>query len=109
MESIQKIKHEEVFEDANLLNSLEYLEALGRCAPVANAPEETHILFVKRIEEIWLASFYLSTDALNLPEFDLQTLETYLVGTQFIMQCTREAVRVSRKTREFLQENLLQA
>lgn len=107
IDSSLAVKRIGVFADQVLAKSIAKLETLKSAVPGMDAATLDYVVFAQSIEKIWLDGFQLTADVLNLSSNEILALEKYLVAIQLILQCEKEAIRVSDETRKFLDDQLL--
>lgn len=105
----QEFEKIQIFNNVNFNSLIGRLEALKVKAPDPSQPQEVHQAFGDRISQLWLNALNLSSDLVCLTASELQALEHYLYINCLLVRCKQTAVRVSSKTWEAIEAQMLMA
>ncbi|NER81412.1 MAG: NACHT domain-containing protein [Leptolyngbya sp. SIO1D8] len=70
------------------------------------SPEQLQKLF-QETQQVWLGALKLRPEIVNFSEQDSEALRDYLYANRLILNCRQAAVRVSKKTWETIEEQML--
>lgn len=114
---IHELEKARIFQNVNFKDLIARLKFLQSKFPKANqileregyqiVEMEVYQEFVERIYQTWIEVLNLSLETVNLSEGELAALQNYFHTNWLIVKCNEEAVQVSRKTWEGIEERML--
>jgi DNA-binding Xre family transcriptional regulator/energy-coupling factor transporter ATP-binding protein EcfA2 len=114
---IHELEKARIFQNVNFTDLIARLKFLQSKFPKANqileregyqiVEMEVYQEFVEGIYQTWIEALNLSLETVNLSEEELAALQNYFHANWLIVKCNEEAVQVSRKTWEGIEERML--
>jgi hypothetical protein len=83
------------------------LKELQQEIPDNNESKEVRQAFGQRIIQTWLTAFHLTSEMVNLSQFELTALDNYFYVNLLMVECKKAAVRVSPETCEGIESRML--
>lgn len=105
----QQLESIKIFKEVNFTLLIARLEALKVKAPSINQSYKAHQGFNYRVSQTWLNALNLNPELVSLSTEELQSLENYLYANLLIVKCKQAAVRVSPKTWEKIEGEMLRS
>lgn len=93
-----KSQEERIFSGVKFSTLSETLEVLSAQQPRIKEPVEKHQEFTNQLLNLQYETFQLSESILDFGQKDAEVLESYLYVITLIVQCKKEAIRVSPET-----------
>jgi hypothetical protein len=85
----------EIYRGLDLQGIINELQQLKESSPDENDSEQAQQSFARRLIEIWLTGFNLTSNMVNLSEDEIKALDNYLYANRLLVECERAAVRRS--------------
>jgi NACHT domain len=96
----------EIYQKIDLRGIINKLEKLKNQIPDKNQSEQTHHSFARKLIEIWLEGFDLTTSMVNLSREESQSFDNYLYANRLLVECEQAAVRRSPEVWNQIEERM---
>jgi NACHT domain len=103
----KKVAESEIYQGIDLIAAISKLEKLKNQIPDEKQPNEVHQDFARRVIKIFMASFHLTTEMVDLSWKEIQAYDNYLYGVRLLIECERAAVRRTPEVWSQIEERLL--
>ncbi|MBD2119664.1 NACHT domain-containing NTPase [Trichocoleus sp. FACHB-262] len=103
----QEFSKSQLFNSVNFHPLIARLDALKTKAPDTSQPYEVQQAFRDRLSQVWLHALKLDAALVDLSAAEVQALEHYLYANCLLVRCKQAAVRVSAKTWEEIETQML--
>lgn len=92
---VQWLNKYQISQNVDLVNTIKQLEELKDKIPSDDRSKQVHPNFAQNLIDLWLNSFHLTPEMIDLSEQELEALENYFYGTLLMINCKKAANRYS--------------
>ncbi|MEM9271811.1 MAG: NACHT domain-containing protein [Cyanobacteria bacterium P01_F01_bin.143] len=97
----------EIYREVNYSFLINELEILKHKIPAPQASKSRRKDFIERLWKTWFAAFHTTQKMMRLSEEEIEILDNYLYANLLIFECKNAAVRVSQKTWQKIESEIL--
>ncbi len=97
----------QIYRDVNYYQLISSFTELKQQISDQEEAIEVHQAFGKKMIQIWLETFHLTPDMIDLSDSELKALDNYFYANLLMVECEKSAVRVSRKTWSEIESRML--
>ena len=97
----------QIYRDIDYSSLINQLETLKQEIPNDQASESEKKDFTNKLLNSWFDAFHTTPEAMQLSREEIKTLDNYLYANLLIIECKNAAVRVSQKTWQKIESEML--